>query len=408
MKKLIALLLAAVFAVSLTGCFNATDYLASITYTEAPVVDASPVPTQSGSDTDTSRQDDRRSTPVPELTPEPTEPVQSGDELPEGVRKDISERAKESVIKAKGIMDEVIGYITANPINGSANTRPFVGANKYRALSHDELLLYENLLLSAQNFEEYIFTCESYQIVTKVLDALYTDHPETELYFTVTRTEQQNMRGGSGRTSSSGSGSGNGRTDGSASGDKTSETAEYHSVFFLPDARYFEATEDIGAIKEQLEAFEVVSEYVASRIPESFSAIDKYRALAYYISINTDYIHIENEETPRFAANAFGAIITGDSICQGFTIGYEYLCRAADLYCHRVRNDRNDSGMHFWDIVFIKEGYYYVDVTWSDGTVENYTDSAWFRWFMFTADDNHTANDGTVTTGAELDKRNWR
>ena len=367
MKKILALILAVVIAASLVGCsFDLTDYLASITYTEAPEL-----PTEAPSTPEPTEE------PTPEPTEEPTpEPTEYIEPLPSGVPEDISELARTYVFAARDIMDEAIAHIEANPIEGSPNTHPFVGQNRFNSLLTNELALYERLLVSATTFEEYAFTVRSEESLGRVMDALFIDHPEIEIYFDI---------------------------------ENTGTAGSFRTVFFDPEARYFGQTEDMEALKEKTEAFTVVTEYIASRVPSEFSAIDKYRVLAYYLTANTKYAHIENEEIPHYAMNAYGAIMNGWSICQGYALGFEYLCRAANLDCRRLTNGRSDDSLHYWDVVSINEGTYFVDVTWADGSSNSdYTDENWFTWFMFPADNDHVANDGTTTTGAEIDKSGWK
>lgn len=388
MKKIVVLALVLALTVcTAQGCRfpDITDYLASITYTDAPSDDpsqgATPVPTEAPTEAPTETPE---AAPTQKPTPEP-EP------LPEGVSSDIGAYARECVIRASGIMDEVVDYISRNPIPGSTETVPFTGTNRFRELSYEGLMLYERLLTCAKEFRSYRSNCSN-ELMSQVLDALYADHPELEVYFAVEREEGGNR------------GDDNSGKDGMGTG----EDGAYRSVFFLPEGRYYAPTTDKETVMAQVEAFDVVSRYIAYRIPKTFSAIDQYRCIAYYISINSKYAHVENEEIPRYATNAYGAVINGWSICQGYTIGFEYLCRVAGLDCRRVRNAFNDENMHFWDVVTVGNNTYYVDVTWADGSVSNYYDPVWFDWFMFVADQNHVSNDGTATTGPALDKSGWR
>lgn len=400
MKRIAAILLVSVMLVAARSCTfpNMTDYLASITYTEAP----SEQPTEAATEAPASF--------TPEPTAEPTlEPTARPNDLPEGVPEDIGDHARECVLRAKTIMDEVIGYITANPIAAEGNTVEFTGRNMYRTLSGEGLVLYERLLICARDFKSYRAKCSA-ELMAEVKEALFTDHPELETYFDVEVEEGETGRdsGDNGNGGGSNTGRDSGKTSGGGSGGGTEETASFRTVFFLPEGRNFAPADNKEEVMAQVEALDVVSRYVVSRIPEDFSAIDKYRALAYYISLNSKYAHVENEEIPRYAMTAYGAIVNGWSICQGYTIGFEYLCRVAGLDCRRVTNGMTDDTMHFWDVVTLENGSYYVDVTWADGSVQNYYDPGFLTWFMFTADDQHVANDGTTTTGEALDRSGWR
>ena len=381
MKKLAAIILISAMLLGLSACTfpDITDYLASITYTEAPTA----APFDSSKTRNTSE-------PTAEPTPEPT-PVPTEDPypLPDGAAEGLGEYARRRVYEASLIMDEVVGHISANPIAGGSETSPFVGANRYRELSQEGLVLYERLLSCAKSFIQYRTICAA-SLMEAVTEALFIDHPELEIYFAVQGTE------------------GDSRTSYGGQEPDPNRSVSYSTIFFEPEGRYFGPADDMDKVREQVEAFEAVGSYIASRIPESFSAIDKYRCIASYIDANSSYAYIENEEIPRYAMTAYGAVINGWSICQGYTLGFEYLCRAANLDCRRLTNGLTDNSMHYWDEITLPEGTYYVDVTWSDGSSETYSDQSWFDWFVFPADDQHVANDGTTTTGEAFVKTDWK
>ncbi|MBQ4167771.1 MAG: hypothetical protein II590_06180 [Clostridia bacterium] len=308
----------------------------------------------------------------PAETPAPTPmPTPAPEPLPEGVPEGIGEYARECVLRARDIMDELTGFVESSPIPCDSAVYPFVPADKRASLSPEEAAIYDAMLSAAVGFEDAVFDGEP-EALENALAALYFDHPEIEVYFSAEVDEE----------------------DGS-----------WYSVFFVPEARYADPFRSDDArmeeLKSQLEAFEVTGRYVASRVPEELSAIDKYRLLALYISEISQYAHVHGE-IPRYATTAYGAVINGYSICQGYALGFEYLCRLANLDCRRVRNEFNDENMHFWDIVTLDQGTYYVDVTWCDGSVSDCHERYWLYWFMFTAEKNHVANDGTTTTGAPL------
>ncbi|MBR6428766.1 MAG: hypothetical protein IKS43_03810 [Clostridia bacterium] len=280
---------------------------------------------------------------------------------------------------ARELMDLIIPFIQAHPIPVYSADHGYVFPDKRSGLTPAEAELYDTMKKSAESFEAAVFEGGE-QETQNALAALFVDEPVTETYFTV-------------------------RRDGS----------RWRSVFFDPEVYPFAPAEDIGLVREKAAAFTAVGEYVASRIPDDFSALDKYRALAYYIILNTEYLHTHGT-TPNYVTCAYGAVVNGYSICQGYALGFEYLCRVANLDCRRVRNPFNDDNMHFWDIVTLDQGTYYVDVTWSDSaialhqqswTIDDYADERFFRWFVFPADDHHPSDDGTTTNGRAFDKKSW-
>ena len=325
-----------------------------------PVVRPSEAPTSSPSAEPTAL-------PTPVATEAPTpEPTPSPRPLPEGVPEGIGEYARECVFRAEDIMDELIDYIANNAIPFESSTHTFVPANKYDELDDEAKAYYDQMLKTATEYGELTLDGNGIEIST-ALQALHFDHPEIEIYFTMKHTG----------------------------------VTEWNSVIFLPEGRYLQPAEDLDEVRAQVEAFRTVCDYVAMRVPEDFSVIDKYRLLAYYISVVTQYAFVHGE-VPNYATCAYGAVINGYSICQGYALGFEYLCRCANLDCRRVRNEFNDENMHFWDIVTLDCGTYYIDVTWCDGSASKYSEYFWSRWFMFTAESNHVSKDGTTTTGKEL------
>lgn len=353
--KRIAVLLVAAFLLSAAGCnFGEKE---AIKPTEAPTAAPTEAPTEVPTEAPTPE-------PTTEVTAAPTEFV-----LPD----DISDYTVECLSNADARMQYIIDFISAHPIDLPGEAHPFVPVNMYERLGEEELAVYNAAYEAASRFEELTLSACDDRVMETALNALYVDHPEIETYFTMVRSE---------------------------------DGAGWASLYSLPDARYVEPAEDMDAVKDQAAALDLTARYIASLIPEDFSPIDKYRAIAYYIVDNTQYAHVVGE-IPRYATTPFGAVINGYSICQGYALGFEYLCRAANLDCRRLTNGRTDDQMHYWDIVTLDQGAYFVDVTWSDSGSASYRDGGFFRWFMFISDTQHVALDGTATTGMPFDKAKW-
>lgn len=344
---ILVLILAACFASA--GCFGARP--------GRP--DATPLPAESSLPVPSETSPIRTSAP----TPIPTR-------APAGYPEGIGPYAVKCLNSAAKTMDRVIPFIESNPCPIKSSVHVFVPADKRGALAEDEKAVYDAMLQAAKEFKSLSLSCPN-DVMEHALAALKFDHPEIEICF-----DMENVGG------------------------------KWRSIYFLPESRYFRPADDIDKVREQVEAFTAVGNYVAYRIPEGFSAIDRYRAIAYFISLNTEYAYVHGE-IPRFASTAYGALINGYSICQGYAIGFEYLCRCANVDCRRVRNIYEDDNMHFWDIVTLDQGTYYVDVTWCDGNQNDFRSSNWYKWFMFTAEWQHQANDGSSTTGRAFDRSGW-
>ena len=66
---------------------------------------------------------------------------------------------------------------------------------------------------------------------------------------------------------------------------------------------------------------------------------------------------------PNESYNAYGALGLGISVCQGYALAYDYLLEQVGIkseYCS------SDVLNHAWNIVYIDNKPYHVDVTWDD------------------------------------------
>ena len=73
------------------------------------------------------------------------------------------------------------------------------------------------------------------------------------------------------------------------------------------------------------------------------------------------------------AYSAYGALMLGCAVCDGYARAYMYLCRRAGLECYYedgLSTEKENSG-HAWNVIYLDgdDGVrrpYYVDVTWAD------------------------------------------
>ncbi len=103
--------------------------------------------------------------------------------------------------------------------------------------------------------------------------------------------------------------------------------------------------------------------------------------------------------------NAYGAIIDGKAVCEGYTRAFQYLCDRLRIDCVPVNgtcddNGSGNAGNHIWNAVKISGDWYYVDATWNDfqPASEDYkvTDIERHQYFNITTKQllrDHTIND---------------
>ncbi|MBS7262682.1 MAG: hypothetical protein KIG36_03625 [Eubacteriales bacterium] len=132
-------------------------------------------------------------------------------------------------------------------------------------------------------------------------------------------------------------------------------------------------------------------------MPDGLSTYDKYYYLAAVLSERVAY-----DARPDNCFTAYGALVGGRAVCEGYTSAYYLLCRAAGLWC-AYRNGQPQGQGHTWNMIKLDSGVYNVDVTWCDGYGVPY-EEAWYACFVRSdeafARDGHNATTGVAGTGA--------
>ncbi len=62
---------------------------------------------------------------------------------------------------------------------------------------------------------------------------------------------------------------------------------------------------------------------------------------------------------------AYGALVNGYAVCEGYARAFKLLCRYAGIKCILVTGDSRGVG-HMWNMVELDSQWYHVDVTWDD------------------------------------------
>ena len=79
----------------------------------------------------------------------------------------------------------------------------------------------------------------------------------------------------------------------------------------------------------------------------------------------------EQEEVVANEQNAYGALVDGKVVCEGYTRAFQLLCNEMDIPCISVNGTAENAvaggdGNHIWNAVQLDDEWYYVDVTWND------------------------------------------
>ena len=62
---------------------------------------------------------------------------------------------------------------------------------------------------------------------------------------------------------------------------------------------------------------------------------------------------------------AYGALVNGHAVCEGYARAFKLLCYYAGLECILVTGDSKGVG-HMWNMVRLDGNWYHVDATWDD------------------------------------------
>lgn len=180
-------------------------------------------------------------------------------------------------------------------------------------------------------------------------------------------------------------------------------TTRYVSVF----DSYFDPERDANAdlstgevtmekISHGAKLLDAVVKRIVRFMPEGLSTYDKYYYLAAVLSERVSY-----DKRPDNCYTAYGALIGGRAVCEGYTSAYYLLCREAGLWC--AYRDGQPSGVgHTWNMVKLESGIYNVDITWCDGYGKP-NEKDFYDCFMKSdadfAADGHSATSGVNGTG---------
>ena len=166
---------------------------------------------------------------------------------------------------------------------------------------------------------------------------------------------------------------------------------DYFDPYKDQNASVSQEKADIKKIEHDVSLFEHIIKRIVRFMPKNMSAYDKYYYLSVVVTEQASY-----DQRPDNCYTAFGALVTGRAVCEGYSTAFALLCKEADLYCaYRM------SRTHVWNMVKLEDGIYNVDLTWADEYEQNTYN--WYRYFVRTdiqsSDTGHEPVRGVAGTG---------
>ena len=145
--------------------------------------------------------------------------------------------------------------------------------------------------------------------------------------------------------------------------------------------------EDAPDIQNQIQL--IAKELVEKASASCETEYDKYKYFFNYIIDNTEYGQVNEKRGQTIE----GVFLDHKAVCGGYAAAYKYLCDLAGLKCAKVvgtayNYDGSGRGLHAWNLIWIEEKPYWVDVTWGDPQFEggsNSWDEGWRDYSNFCA-----------------------
>lgn len=102
---------------------------------------------------------------------------------------------------------------------------------------------------------------------------------------------------------------------------------------------------------------------IVADAPETISAYEKELFVHDWIALNNTY---DDDDTALHNHVAYGAIMTGTAVCEGYTRAMQLLLNEMDIENYTVSGTSKGVG-HTWNVIKLDDGsWYQTDVTWDD------------------------------------------
>ena len=103
------------------------------------------------------------------------------------------------------------------------------------------------------------------------------------------------------------------------------------------------------------------------------SDYDKIKYVHDYLVNNCEYDYAALEKISNISVDpkveqaytSYGAFVTGDCVCDGYSKAFQIIMNIFDIHCVKVHGYAN-GGYHAWNQIEVGGEKYYIDVTWDD------------------------------------------
>ena len=135
---------------------------------------------------------------------------------------------------------------------------------------------------------------------------------------------------------------------------------------------------------------EKVKEIISNIITPEMSDVEKELAIHDFVINNCKYDErYFTDNLPIESYSAYGTLILGNSVCQGYAVAMDKLLNAVGIESKIVvgealNADDNTYISHAWNIVKLDNEFYHVDATWDDPIMEDGSERLRYSYFNLT------------------------
>ena len=165
---------------------------------------------------------------------------------------------------------------------------------------------------------------------------------------------------------------------------KTMDLKLFVRVILEPE--YYESKEVL--VNKDNEINKKVEEIISTVIRPEMKDYEKERALHDYLVNNCKYDErLFSGNMPKESYTAYGALIDGVAVCQGYAVAMDKLLKAVGIETMTILGEaRNDDGYisHSWNLVKLGGEYYHLDATWNDPVMDDGSNKLRYSYFNIT------------------------
>jgi len=166
--------------------------------------------------------------------------------------------------------------------------------------------------------------------------------------------------------------------------------------------------------EEKIKALDAAADAVAEKALAYENHYERIKFVHDYLVANAMYDHDSLAETEKsvydpvhdYIYSAYGCLVNGKTVCAGYAKAFQMIMQKLGYECLYVSGYAGES--HAWNLIFVDDEGYYVDVTWDDPDYRH--DEAIYSYFCI--DDElitrtHTARNYFTYPECDSDKYNY-